>query len=57
MLLGVVRKFGPGFLALLFLTGVAAGCSSAGGGGDVIKPEPTKNPMAERIEKSGAKAK
>lgn len=31
---------------------VLAGCSSLGGGGDVIKPEPTKNPMAERNEKA-----
>jgi hypothetical protein len=41
-------------LSFLFLAVfVLAGCSSIGGGGDVIKPEPTKNPMAERSEKSG----
>ncbi|MGV3614701.1 MAG: hypothetical protein ACO1SV_05120 [Fimbriimonas sp.] len=28
-----------------------AGCGM-GGGGDVIKPEPTKNPMAERAERT-----
>jgi hypothetical protein len=31
---------------------VLAGCSSMGGSGDVIKPEPTKNPMAERADKT-----
>ena len=42
----------------LVLLALAAGCllcigCEAGDGGGVIKPEPTKNPMAERAAKSG----
>ena len=45
---GVARRL----LAASLAAFVLAGCSSAGGG-DVIKPEPTKNPMAERADKTG----
>lgn len=40
-------------MAAALAAAVLAGCSSVGGGGDVIKPEPSKNPMAERSAKSG----
>ncbi len=46
---GVARRL----LAASLAAFVLAGCSSVGGGGDVIKPEPTKNPMAERAGKTG----
>jgi hypothetical protein len=50
--LGVVRRLAASAIATLLLLGViSAGCSSSGGG--VIKPEPTKNPMAERAAKTG----
>lgn len=41
MSLAVIRRY---IAPLLLAAAVLVGCSSAGGG-DVIKPEPTKNPM------------